>query len=64
MVMAAAPCVVQQVSKAIDKDMTREMLTSFLESTRENNPAIYGFFCCPACYNNHTCGELDPVDYL
>ena len=56
--------VVQQVSKAIDKDMTREMSTSFLESTRENDPAIYGLFCCGACYNTHPCGGLNPVDYL
>ena len=56
--------VVQQVSKAIDKDMTHEMLDSLLVSAREDDPAIYGFFCCPACYNDHTCDELDPVDYL
>ena len=56
--------VVQQVSKTIDKDMTHEMSDSILVSDSAADPGIYGFFCCPACYNDHTCGELDPVDYL
>ena len=56
--------VVQQVSKAIDKDMTHEMSDSLLVSARENDPAIYDLSCYPACYTDHTCGELDPVDYL
>ena len=25
---------------------------------------ICGFFCCSTCYSNHTCGELNPAEYL
>ena len=56
--------VVQQVRNAIDADMVHKMSKSLLDSDSEQDAETCGFFCCPACYNDHQCAERDPAEYL